>query len=237
MSARRRRRSIVPPVWLSGALVAASVIFLAFTAASRLLPTIGETRTESASEGRLTAIRDLGRLETLSYVHKTVFPHAFYIPDVTYDSLLRADETGLDPRQTTHLGAASIAWDTELALSRRERGFVVVTTTFVFGYDVETIDVRAHEERIVVSLPPAQTLSITVEDVDSTSYLYGPITIDAEEWRLISGFVRERVARSPAVDRYRERARDNAIEVFRSVFATDDRELVFDAGDHLSSAD
>lgn len=224
---RRKRSALSIPLPLALGLLIASLIVFLVLAWPVLGPRILKEETTSASAGSLTAMRTMSDLQTLSWVRRTVFPHDFYLPDTTYNQLLLRDKDSLSAAEEIHLSAASLAWDMGLALSRGERGFVVVTSVVEFGYDLAELTVEPGVEGFTITLPAAEMMTITIEDIDRQAYAFGAVPIDADEWRDISAFVREQIQADPEAERLAEEARQNAIEVLEALFASEDRPIQF----------
>ena len=222
-----RKRSKGPPLWSGALLLVVSVGFSLIVAWPRLGARLRTEERTGGSQGNLILVGRAADFETLAYVRRTVFPHDYYHDDTTYNQLLMLDEDALTPDQDTHLRAASLAWDLELALSRSENRFVVVTTVLTFGYDLEELEIESAEERVLVSLPPADLLTVTVEDIDRAGYPYGEVPVDAEEWRLVTTFVRERIESDPVNEELRAIARRNAIDILETLFLTQSRTVEF----------
>lgn len=224
---RRHRRIPAIPLPLAVGLLVVSIVAFGLLAWPALGPAILRDEAISATEGQLTAVESLSELTTLSWVRRTVFPHDFYLPDASYTEVVLLEEDSLTTAEETHLAAGSLAWDLRLALSRRERGFVVVTTVVEFGYDLRELVIETTAEGVTIELPPAEIRRITMEDLDRQAYPYGEVPIDAEGWREITSFVRERIPTDPRVEELAETARDNAIEVLRALLAVEDRPVDF----------
>ena len=151
----------------------------------------------------LQSVRDLAQMETLSYVQRTVFPHEFYRPGVTLTAVLerlaaidgRIED--LAPADRDHLHAANLAQQVGLASDRSGRGFVVVTSVLTYGVDLSQLAALPSSDTPEAVVPPAQLLSLEIEDIAADSYTFGPVRLDADGWRRVSAFVGER-ARSTA---------------------------------------
>lgn len=208
-----------PPLWLGVAFFAVTVSLFLLLSWPTIRPRLGGTEEIAASEGSLIRVQMISQLETLSWVRRSVFPHDYYLPDTSYVDLMAMEEDSLTPNQEDHRAAGSIAWDLGLALTRAQGGFVVVTTVVVFGYDLETLTIQNNGGRTTVQLPAAEVLSVTIEDIDRTAYPYGDVPIDAEGWREISAFVRDRIGEDPRIPELAEEARTNAISALRPLIA------------------
>lgn len=224
-----RQRPRIPsiPLPLAVILLVVSIVAFGLLAWPSLGPAILSEETISATEGHLTVVESLSELITLSWVRRTVFPHDYYLPEASYTEILLLDEDALTPAEEAHLAAGSLAWDLRLALSRRERGFVVVTAVVEFGYDLTELTIETTPEGILIDLPPAEIRRITVEDIDRQAYPYGEVPIDADGWREITAFVSERIPGDPRIDHLAEEARENAIDILGALLSADNRPIQF----------
>ena len=113
-----------------------------FDIGSLLIRTIRSGGSQSA----LLQRRDVGEIETIAYVRRTVFPHDYLSPDFTMGELTsRIAEFGAPPESVLtkealrHFQAANLAAEVGLATRRDQAAFVVVTTVYRYGYRVEDL--------------------------------------------------------------------------------------------------
>jgi len=221
------RRVPAIPLPLALALFVVSIVAFTVLAWPVLGPTLLREEVTAATEGQLTVVESLSELTTLSWVRRTVFPHDFYETDTTYNELLLRHEDSLTPEEETHLDAGSLAWDLGLALSRRDRGFVVVTAVVEFGYDLSSLTIEELDGVITIELPTAEIRRITLEDIDRRAYPYGEIPIDADGWREITTFVRERIRQDERIGELSEESRENAIDILQALLSDADEPIEF----------
>jgi hypothetical protein len=208
--AKKRRTMKAPPPWLSVVLLLLAVVALVLVLLSgreRIsFPGLFRRQVESGSLSTFEEIREMARLETLAYVRRSVFPHDFLQPHLTVPGLLRtvaaAGTTAaeaLQPEELAHLRAANLASVFNLAQTRNDERFVVVTTTLIFGYDLERIasDLESllseSPAPAVYTLPPPALLSVITENVSRANYPYPAIPLDAQGWRQVTSFVEDHV--------------------------------------------
>lgn len=194
----------------------------------------------SGSQSELVAIRDVGELETLAFVRRTVFPHDYLLPDTDVTRIvgkISELEAGarVSPEEELHLAAANLAAELGLATRREQTDYVVVTTVMRFGYTVDTLvdtlerggdsstarqrsgDSAATEggqtasEARFSALPAAEILSVSTEDLSREAYPYGPVPLDADGWRRVAEFVSTRYPQEEKIKDLRRQARDHAI--------------------------
>lgn len=237
---RRNSRFRAPPVWLSAiALIVAGVsLLLALWQSSDRFPgSLFFTREQTGgSVATLQEMRDLAHLETLAYVRRSVFPHDFLAPHLTVTELLRkiasAGTTAaeaLAPEELAHLRAINLSASLQLAASRSDHRFAVVTTSLIYGYDLQTLaadleealETAGEDGRVVYTLPPPQLLTVVTENISRANYPFPALHLDAEGWRRVTTFVEEHVTvTAPTEDLLRSAAR-NGIEVLRTLLGED----------------
>lgn len=192
-----------------------------------------ETSTTVTSSGILESIRDIARLQTVSGVYHVVFPHDFYLPDLTPSELLRkiagGGETSLSPEETLHLEAFTLAQETGLSLSRTDHEFVVISVVVEAGYDLDAPPFRGLPPEAVfrrssegngevvqpaMYLPDAVILNIRIEDMNRENYTYPSLSLTPDEIRSISTFVRRHILTLEEVGTLTLVAREQAQEIF-----------------------
>jgi hypothetical protein len=194
-----------------GITAAVTVVALTlFLARGRLAELIYRETVASGSESLFLGARDVAELETVAMVHKTVFPHDFFLHDATFYALLdrirRADahpHEVLTPEELDHFDAVNLAQEVGLATAPGQPGYVVITTTLRYGYDLSELEplIRSQWDRSVsngaspasITIPPARLISQETEDLSREDYPYSPVYLDAEEWQSITTFVSTRL--------------------------------------------
>ena len=229
---RRLRPMHLGLVLVSIVLVTAVAVFLSVRDLSISDLFYRRTRT-GGSQSILTAMEDLSRLETLAYIRRSVFPHDYLSPDIEMTELVRTitrhggrAEEALTPLEYAHYRAANLASHLGMAVRRDQGGYVVVTSIYRFGYDVETLTtyLRSTEKTesaktadILGALPPGVLLEIEIEALSRETYPYGPVKIDAEGWRRITAFVADIGLPDAVFTEMAERSRDQAIQILRRI--------------------
>lgn len=186
-------------------LVAASAVSL-FLAREQLAEFLYRETVSSGSESLFLGVQDAADLETVAVVHKTVFPHDFFHDETNFylllDRVRRADAPArevLTPQELNHFNAVNLADSLGLAVAPGQTGYVVVTTTLRYGYDLSELEeVIRNRSRpgeqdngslSPISVPPARLLSHETEDLSRDDYPYSPVYLDAEGWQAVAGFV------------------------------------------------
>ncbi|TVR71550.1 MAG: hypothetical protein EA427_04275 [Spirochaetaceae bacterium] len=254
-SARSRRRVPAPPPWLSALLLlvatAAFVLVLVTNRERSSLSWLFRREQESASLGTFQEIRDLAQLETLAYVRRSVFPHDFLQPHLTVPGLLRvvaaADTTAaeaLQPEELAHLRAANLAASLNLAGSRNDERFVVVTTTLIFGYDLDLVATGLENARIpsdadpdgssipLYVLPPPALLSVITENINRANYPFPPIHLDAEGWRRVTSFVEDHVTITAPMHELLRSAAENGRETLQALLGPEATQIRIRTGEN-----
>lgn len=155
------------------------------------------------SASTLESIETQADLEVLAVVHRVVFPHDFYRPDLSVYQLLdrirRADrpaEEVLSRDELLHYRAANLAGELGLATAPGAPGYVVITTIRRYGYSVPDViavlpEINDEPDAAAtpVTVPPATLLSFEIEDLARDRYPWGTVPLDADGVRAVSGFV------------------------------------------------
>lgn len=217
--------------------VVVAVALAALIFRDRLASLVVQREVTSGSAAVLEAVEQVGELETMAVVTRTVFPHEFYVEGLSYTALLRrvmrsgADaEEVLSPDELAHFQAANLAAELGLATVPGAGGFVVVTSVDRYGYRMDELSSllaaamadRAGESLptegpAVVTLPPALRLSFEIEDLNRDNYPFGNVPLDAQDWNEVSSFVREWVSRRHDAASYRQTAANLGLELIRSL--------------------
>lgn len=192
----------------------------------------------------LNEMRDMARLETLAYVQRTVFPHDFLQPHLTVPDLLRkiaaAGTTAADalnPEELAHLRAANLATLLNLASTRDDSRFVVITTTMLFGYDLETVAEQLEtvlnqhreeppgEEPPQYVMPPPLVLTVITENINRANYPFPAIPLDAEGWRQVTSFVEDHVTVSAPMHELSRSASRNGRDALYALMGKSESEI------------
>lgn len=232
------RRFAAPPPWLSVLLLLVTLVFLGTVfVTNRERPGFSWLFRREQHGGSLTTfqeIRDLGQLETLAYVRRSVFPHDFFQPHLTVPGLLRTISAAgttaaeaLRPEELAHLRAANLAASLNLAQNRNDERFVVITTTLVLGYDLEHL--TADMERVlsgdttpadgdvqVYTLPAPTLLAVITENVNRANYPFPAVYLDAEGWRSVTTFVEDHVTVTAPMHELLYRAAENGRDALQT---------------------
>lgn len=204
--------------WVSGVLSALVVVAVALVLWSPgiRLPRLWQVQQDHGSTTLLTEMRDLGQLETLVYVHRTVFPHDLIPSRETRASGYGEDVTARTPGELQSLQAISLAEQLGLLhpTNHRRDAFVVVTTQIHLGYNLDDLIelARSHQEQhgsadaLPLHLPDPVVLRVITEDINPEHYPYPPIPLDADGWRQVAMFTEQAVLRDPGFYQVRQRA-------------------------------
>ncbi len=213
-------------VWGSGVLVGLvlMVLLLVLWRPGIAIPAVWRVQQDYGSTTLLTEMRNLGQLETLVYVHRTVFPHDLIPPNAARPPRYRNDNQEYTPQELQSLQALSLAEQLGLLhpTNPRRDSFVVVTTQIHLGYDLEALlpvvtthrQQNATGERVsALHLPEPIVLRVITEDIDPELYPFPPIPLDADGWRQVVMFTEQAVLHDPAMHQIRQRARAAGAEV------------------------
>lgn len=190
------------PIVVVTIAVAAAAVSL-FLAREQLSEFLYQETVSSGSAALFLGFQDVAELETVAVVHKTVFPHDFFQDGTNFyvllDRIRRADAIAgevLTPQELDHFHAVNLAESLGLATTPGQKGYVVVTTTLRYGYDLSELDGLVREENhSPILVPPARLLSHETEDLAREDYPYSPVYLDAEGWQAVTGFVSARLRR------------------------------------------
>ncbi len=167
----------------------------------------------------LTEVRDIMSLNTVEFVYKSVFPHDFLPSDIRWDSILYKDQTGqpLLPEEAEYVSIYRLCRKIGIDLRQNNYDFVVVTGIIKAGYDFsdtpyssaggtsidesnpeykrlkEYVSFSEDGSRLLLKLPQPEIVSFIIEDSTSEDYAYPDISIDPEQWKVLSTFVTEKV--------------------------------------------
>jgi hypothetical protein len=222
----RRLMSLVLPLVL---LVAAAGLWFA---RDRVADLVFRETTRSGSAGVFTGMEELAELETLAVVHKTVFPHDFYLDGVNYyrllDRIRRSDRPAaevLSPEELLHFSAVHLAERLSLATGPGMDGYLVVTTIMRLGFDLtEVVPLIAaataetgDRTDVTVTIPAAHVLSLETEDLSRDRYPYSAVYLDAAGWQEVSSFVAEAIASRPPDPEWVTEATRGGIDLLRAL--------------------
>jgi hypothetical protein len=230
----RRLAGILVPLAL---LVAVAGLWFA---RDRVADLIFQETIRSGSEGVFIGAEDLAELETLAVVHKTVFPHDFYLDGVNYYRLLdrvrRSDRPAaevLSASELLHFDAVHLAESLALATAPGLDGYVVVTTILRFGFDlreiVPLISAATGETGTTVTIPAARLLSLETEDLSRDRYPYGAVYLDAAGWQEVSAFVADVMQSRPPDPEWVDEATRGGIELLRALVGGTDGAIHLEA--------
>gem|GEM_PF-2359452 len=217
MSSRKKRRSLVP-FWLRFTLIGIIAAALILTAAVTVLPMLGislklpfisHTRV-SESEVLLKEIHPLFKLTTVEYTYKSVFPYDFIPensdPQGAYTRQQRGEK--LTSQQEKAARLYRVCLESGVPLRSRSTEFVVLTSRVKGGYNLDPE--KSEKSRLQVHLNPALGTAeiqlpdpvitdFIIQDETSDHYQYPDIHVDAEQWRIITDYVQDKI-RSRVLD-------------------------------------
>ncbi|MFW5693523.1 MAG: hypothetical protein ACOCYB_00035 [Alkalispirochaeta sp.] len=226
------RRTLPTVLTLAIAIAAGALYF----GGARLAERIYRVSASSGSESLFLGTHDMAELETVAVVHKAVFPHDYFLEDTNFyvllDRVRRADapaHEALSPRELDHFDAVNLAQSLGLATAPGQPGFVVVTTTLRYGYDLSQLEAHLRsaldhaegEDRqaVTIAIPPARLLSQETEDLSRESYPYSPVFLDADGWQAVATFVSERLRRTDPDQQIIAQATSTGIELVEALTA------------------
>lgn len=212
------------------AVAVAVVAGTLFLARNQLADLVYRETVSRGSESLFLGPRDVAELETVAMVHKTVFPHDYFLEDTNFyvllDRIRRADAPAQDvltSQELDHFDAVNLAQSIGLATGAGQPGYVVVTTTLRYGYDLSQLEslIRAQTDLndeqdsapATIAVPPARLLSQETEDLSREDYPYSPVYLDAEGWQSVTAFVSTRLRRDEPDDEVISQATTTGIEL------------------------
>ncbi|MEX2444584.1 MAG: hypothetical protein WD492_13335 [Alkalispirochaeta sp.] len=224
----------VPSVAVTVVVVVAVAAGSVFVAREHLAGFIFRETTSTGSESLFLDARDVAELETFTVVHKTVFPHDFFMEETHFYALLdrvrRADAPArevLTPDELDHFQAVSLSQRLGLATGPGQPGYVVVTTTLRYGYDLSRLEeqIRSRIDQTAadgsiesaITIPPAHLLSQETEDLSREDYPYSPVYLDAEGWQAVATFVSARLLRGDPDEETISQATATGIELLETL--------------------
>jgi len=168
------------------------------------------TDRQAASIAVLTEVRDVCALNTVEFIHKSVFPHDFISEDIAWGRLLQKQREGmfLSEEEKADLEVYNLCKTLDISPERRAYDFVVVTSIVKGGFDLKGTVYQNPEDHpelvakavsisedgtISLSLPDPVITEFIIEDSSSSSYTYPDMDIDPEEWKALTGFIQGRV--------------------------------------------
>ncbi|MFP4638761.1 MAG: hypothetical protein ACLFM6_10020 [Spirochaetaceae bacterium] len=197
---------------------------------------LAERRTYRSSQVILEHLGEVHELDTVAYIHRTVFPFDYDTPRAR----ALAEDVGLEAEE-----------------------FVVVTVQVTAGYELSDIDelhvrpVEAGPEQeatrpdtagaesatgagegpgVHVRVPPASVTEVVVEDVDPETYDYPDVAMDAAGWSEVAAFVTEHAETRTVAEGIIEEAEDNARSLVRTLLLQAGFDYVSFAKEAKSSA-
>lgn len=210
MAEKKRRRQRFP---LRLVLILAIVLVLAFLFTANPLFNLdfGFIRTDktAVSIALLTEVREVFALNTIEFIHKSVFPHDFIPEDADWSRLLVKRREGilLSEEELSHLEFYDLCKDLGLSADPDSYDFVVVTSIVKGGFNLagtvyenpETRPeeaasaVRVREDTVELLLPEPEITDFIIEDASSESYAYPDLDIDPGEWKVLTSYLQGRV--------------------------------------------
>jgi hypothetical protein len=187
--------------------------------------------TEAGHDAVLEQMRDISELQTVEYIYKLVFPHDFCIDGVSIPEILERSKSGgpaiedaLSPEEYRYYQAYFLARDAGLQPLSGPYDFLVITAYVELGYRLDSLDAAelvqiipgtdGGDDRVRISLPPAEILQIRIEDPDSGNYPYPDLILDQANWGRIAAFARDHIAEIPEMDDVRGEARESLADFF-----------------------
>ena len=221
----------LPAVLTLLVVIAAASLFLA---REQLAEFIYRETVSSGSESLFLGGYDTAELETVAVVYKTVFPHDFFLDGANFyvllDRVRRSDAPAkevLTSAELDHFKAVHLAQSLGLATTPGQPGYVVVTTTLRYGYDLSHLEsqIRAEitgaddagTEPSVIPIPPAELLSQETEDLTKGEYPYSPVYLDAEGWQMVTRFVSQRHRQTTPDEEIISQASTTGIELLEAL--------------------
>jgi len=172
----------------------------------------GIIRTErsAVSVALLAEVRDIFALNTIEFIYKSVFPHDFIPDDIDWGRLLMKRREGilLSEQDRINLEIYDLCRKLGISADRDAYDFVVVTSIVKGGFDlagtvyenpekhpelVSSAVTVTEDHAIILRLPEPVITDFIIEDSSSTSYTYPDLDIDPEEWKMLTGFIRDRI--------------------------------------------
>ena len=156
----------------------------------------------------------------------------------------------LTPEEYLYFQTYNLAVDIGMDLASR-RDFVVVTVVVTAGFDLQAFagpavapDADGGEQagpgfraervttpegvitRAIVSPPSPSITDIRVEDIVAERYPYPDISISADSWRRVAGFIKEQVTQMPEIEELLIIAGENGQEFVRDVLTRSGYDVV-----------
>jgi len=215
-----RKRPHLLPLWLRLSILGIVAAVLMISVAVTLFPMLGlslelpfTSRTQiSESQILLQEVRPLFHLSTVEYTYKSVFPHDFIPehsdPQRAYSRRQQGQELTSRAKEAADL--YSICRTAGINLDSRSTDFVVLTSRVKGGYNLEpnlesnnlsskeaASDLQVHLNPSLktaeLRLPSPQITEFVIQDETSEYYQYPDIQVDATQWKVISGYVEEKI--------------------------------------------
>ena len=194
---RRKRRSVRLTLTAAALLAAAAGILLLSWKFQFLENPFVSKKTEIHSEAVLKKIADIGRLDTVEFIHRLVFPYDLLSSDVDIGRLPQRFKEGaaLSSEEIEALSVISIAADAGLSLENDNYSFTVLTVKVRAGYDFSMLNGCRMEksesgDTISISLPEAEISEIIIEDLHSGNYGFPDMNISPERWEKLTTALR-----------------------------------------------
>ena len=167
--------------------------------------------TVTTSVATLTQVRNVLSLNTVEVVRKIVFPYDFVPSEMNWDLFLKqAGTRQLSPVEEKYLETYKICEEIGINLRSKRREFVVITAIIRAGFDLSNPVFSSPEQAgeklaeqyvrtdgaggITIALPAVKITDLIIEDADTGTYRYPDIQIGPEKWKILTSFVKERIA-------------------------------------------
>lgn len=221
MSSSKRKPKRSPlhmvPLWLRVSILGAVAAAIIISAAITFFPMLGlslkipfTSRSQiSESEILLKEIYPLFKLTTVEYTYKTVFPFDFIPensnPQRAYARRQNGEELTTHEQEAARLYKICLA--AGIPLWKRSTEFVVFTSRVKGGYNLQPLlsspasgnELRVYPntalKTVEIRLPAPEITDLIIQDETSEFYQYPDINVDAEQWRLITEYVEEKIRR------------------------------------------
>jgi hypothetical protein len=173
-------------------------------------PFVRKERTVSSSV-ILKQVKDIGKLNTVEFIYKTVFPFDLVQPDTDWNYLVESFSSGkkLNFNEIEMLSILGISLDAGIDLLSESYSFIVITARITAGFEFsetnfenadDVIFIDVEKNSIKIKLPPVTITDIVIEDEDSSSYGYPDLDISPEKWKTLTSIL-SRMLKTEAEER------------------------------------
>lgn len=197
--------SLLPPQYRDSMKLRSGIIIFSLGIASAVLGYLWyfhlRPRPLPSEEIILEQVKTISVLESTEFLYQFVFPYDF-LPDQKTITLIGQGRFPLNNLPPLQQRAYRIAERAGLT-GGLTPSFVVITSIVRAGIDFlssapVTVERSEDLSTVLLSIPQPDITRVIIEDIDE-NYAYPRISVDAEEWKEISEFVREQ-ARSQSLD-------------------------------------